>query len=109
MKKKIRNLKIASVLRRAISKVLMEGRVFNKNVVISDVKLSEDLKKADVYVVLSSLNKKDYNTNTIVKEINQSAWLIRKSMLSYVNLRFIPKLVFKADLAFDNFVNISKG
>ncbi|QKX03200.1 ribosome-binding factor A [Wolbachia endosymbiont of Litomosoides sigmodontis] len=108
MKKKIRNLKIASVLRRAISKVLMEDRVFNKNIVVSDVKLSEDLKKADVYIVLSSLNKEDYNINTIINEINQSSWLIRKSILNYVNLRFIPKLVFKADLAFDNFVNISK-
>ncbi|QIT35785.1 ribosome-binding factor A [Wolbachia endosymbiont of Brugia pahangi] len=108
MRKEIRNLKIASVLRRAISKVLMEGKVFNKNVVISDVKLSGDLKKADVYIVLSSLSKKKYNINTIVDEINQSAWLIRKSILSYVDLRFIPKLVFKADLAFDNFVNISK-
>lgn len=56
MKKEIRNLKIASVLHRAISRVLMEGKVFNKNVAVSDVKLSKDLKKADVYIVLSSLN-----------------------------------------------------
>lgn len=56
MKKEIRNLKIASVLHRAISRVLMEGKVFNKNVTVSDVKLSKDLKKADVYIVLSSLN-----------------------------------------------------
>ncbi len=56
MKRKIRNLKIASVLHRAISRVLMEGKVFNKNVAVSNVKLSEDLKKADVYIVLSSLN-----------------------------------------------------
>lgn len=58
MRKEIRNLKIASVLRRAISKVLMEGKVFNKNVVISDVKLSGDLKKADVYCVILIKQKK---------------------------------------------------
>ncbi|QOD38301.1 30S ribosome-binding factor RbfA [Candidatus Wolbachia massiliensis] len=108
MKKEIRNLKIASVLYRAISRVLMEGKVFNKNVVVSDVKLSQDLKKADVYVVLSSLSEKDCDINTTVNEINQAAWLIRKSISSYVDLRFIPKLVFKTDLAFDNFVNVSK-
>ncbi|OAM00617.1 ribosome-binding factor A [Wolbachia endosymbiont of Dactylopius coccus] len=132
MKKEIRNLKIASVLHRAISRVLMEGKVFNKNVAVSDVKLSKDLKKADVYIVLSSLNIQvaDYldpekstwisasctgdpsenncDINTIVNEMNQSAWSIRKSILCYVDLRFIPELVFKPDLAFDNFVNVSK-
>ncbi|MFP3022145.1 MAG: ribosome-binding factor A, partial [Wolbachia sp.] len=41
-------------------------------------------------------------------EMNQSAWSIRKSILCYVDLRFIPELVFKPDLAFDNFVNVSK-
>ncbi|WP_395463217.1 ribosome-binding factor A [Wolbachia endosymbiont of Cantharis cryptica] len=127
MKKEIRSLKIASVLHRAISRVLMEGKVFNKNVVISNVTLSKDLKKADVYIVLSSLNiqvadtgmqipalstgdrsENNRDINTIVNEINQSAWLIRKSILCYVDLRFIPKLVFKPDLAFDNFINVSK-
>ncbi|WP_250295966.1 ribosome-binding factor A [Wolbachia endosymbiont of Oedothorax gibbosus] len=126
MKKEIRNLKIASVLHRAISRVLMEGKVFNKNVAVSDVKLSKDLKKADVYIVLSSLNIQvaDYldsekrrtgdpsenncDINTVVNEMNQSAWSIRKSILCYVDLRFIPELVFKPDLAFDNFVNVSK-
>ena len=132
MKKEIRNLKIASVLHRAISKVLMEGKVFNKNVAVSNVKLSKDLKKADVYIVLSSLNIQvaDYSDpekstwisasctgdpsenncdiNTVVNEMNQSAWSIRKSILCYVDLRFIPELVFKPDLAFDNFVNVSK-
>ncbi|WP_353273812.1 ribosome-binding factor A [Wolbachia endosymbiont (group A) of Ennomos erosarius] len=126
MKKEIRNLKIASVLHRAISRVLMEGKVFNKNVAVSDVKLSKDLKKADVYIVLSSLNiqvadysdpekrragdpsEDNYDINTVVNEMNQSAWSIRKSILCYVDLRFIPELVFKPDLAFDNFVNVSK-
>lgn len=129
MKKEIRNLKIASVLHRAISRVLMEGKVFNKNIAVSDVKLSKDLKKADVYIVLSSLNIQvaDYldpekstwshtgdpsenncDINTVVNEMNQSAWSIRKSILCYVDLRFIPELVFKPDLAFDNFVNVSK-
>jgi len=108
MKKEIRSLKIASVLHRAISRVLMEGKVLNKNVVISEVKLSKDFKKADVYVVLSSLSEKDCNISTIIDEINQSTWLIRKSILCYVDLRFVPKLIFKTDLAFDNFVNVSK-
>nr|CAH7721315.1 unnamed protein product [Callosobruchus chinensis] len=69
----------------------MEGNVLNEKVVVSDVKLSKDLKKADVYIVLSSLNIQNDNDDisTVVNEMNQSAW-------SY------------PDLAFDNFVNVSK-
>ncbi|APR99092.1 ribosome-binding factor A [Wolbachia endosymbiont of Folsomia candida] len=132
-RKEIRSLKIASVLHRAISKILMEGKVFNKNVMVSDVKLSKDLTKADVYIVLSSLNKPiiqvadtdiqipasragmasdvsedDCDINSIVNEMNKSAWSIRKSIIRYVDLRFIPELVFKPDLGFDNFVNVNE-
>ncbi|QKX01853.1 ribosome-binding factor A [Wolbachia endosymbiont of Cruorifilaria tuberocauda] len=109
MKKEIRSLRIASVLHRAISRVLMEGKLFNnKNVIVSKVKLSKDFKKADIYVVLSSLSGKDCAADIVINEINRSAWLIHKSLLVYVNLRFVPKLVFKLDLAFNNFVNINK-
>ncbi|MGL9726251.1 MAG: ribosome-binding factor A [Wolbachia sp.] len=111
MKKKIRNLKIASVLHRVISRVLMEDEVFNKNIIVSGVKLSKDLRKADVYIVLSSLNvqKYNYDISTVINEMNQSAWSIRKSILCYVDLRFIPELIFRPDLAFDNFVNVNKA
>ncbi|MDG7056001.1 MAG: ribosome-binding factor A [Wolbachia endosymbiont of Meromenopon meropis] len=108
MKKEIRSLKIASVLHRAISIVLIKGKVFNKNIAISKVKLSKNLKKADVYVVLSSSSKMNCDIDAILSEINQSAWLIRKSVLRYVNLQFVPKLVFKIDLAFNNFISINK-
>ncbi|QKX02441.1 30S ribosome-binding factor RbfA [Wolbachia endosymbiont of Dirofilaria (Dirofilaria) immitis] len=109
MKKEIRSLKIASVLHRAISRVLIEGKVYiHKNVSVSDVRLSKDFKIANVYIVLPSLSKKNCSTNAIINEINQSAWLIHKSILRYVNLRFVPKLIFKPDLAFDNFITVSK-
>lgn len=119
MNKEIRSLKIASVLHRAISVVLNEGKVFDKKVLVSEVKLSKDLKKADVYVVLSSLNtqemqntvlhteENDDDIDSIVNEMNKSAWLIRKSILSHVDLRFIPELVFKPDLGFNNFINVN--
>ncbi|HCE59833.1 MAG TPA: ribosomal-binding protein A [Wolbachia sp.] len=120
MKKEIRNLKIASVLHRAISRVLMESKICNQSIVVSEVKLSKDMSKADVYIVLSSLNGplSEFSSctssgtqgdiNSVVNEMNQSAWLVRKSILHYVKLRFIPELVFKPDLAFNNFVNVDE-
>lgn len=124
MTKEIRSLKIASVLHRAISRVLMEEKIFRQIVVISEVKLSKDMSKADVYIVLSSLNtvnsehssflaqecseKFEDDIDSFISEINQSAWFIRKSISKHVQLRFIPELVFKPDLAFDNFVNVNK-
>lgn len=126
MKKEIRNLKISSVLHRAISRVLTESKICNQSIVVSEVKLSKDMSKADVYIVLSSLNGPLSITsghsscmpneiqgqvgdiNSVVNEMNQSAWLVRKSILHYVKLRFIPEIVFKPDLAFDNFVNVDE-
>jgi len=126
MKKEIRNLKISSVLHRAISRVLTESKICNQSIVVSEVKLSKDMSKADVYIVLSLLNGPLSITSglsscipneiqgqvgdihSVVNEMNQSAWLVRKSILHYVKLRFIPELVFKPDLAFDNFVNVDE-
>ncbi|MDN5247711.1 MAG: ribosome-binding factor A [Wolbachia endosymbiont of Tyrophagus putrescentiae] len=108
MKKEIRRLKIASVLHRAISKILMEDKVFERNILVSSVELSKDLSKADVYIVLSSLNEGGCDINSAAHEINKSAWLIRKSVSHHVDLRFIPELIFKPDLAFENFINVNK-
>ncbi|OEY86851.1 ribosome-binding factor A [Wolbachia pipientis] len=108
MKKEIRNLKVASVLHRALSMILMKNNILSKSVLISAVKLSKDLNKANVYIVLSSANGESDNINPIINEINQSIGLIRKYLSQYVNLRFIPELVFKPDLAFNNFININQ-
>lgn len=126
MKKEIKRLKVASVLHKAISNVLMEGKFFSKKIVISRVELSKDLGSAHIYIILSSLNNStfsfisienkykdalhegNHSIDYIVNEINKFAGSIRKSVLNHVNLRFTPKLIFKPDLSFDNFIEVNK-
>lgn len=105
MKKEIRKLKVASVLHKAVSKVLIDS---HKNVLISGVELNKDLSKADVYIIISSLSNESCDISSIIHEMNKSAWLIRKSVSGHVQLRFMPNLIFKPDLGFHNFVNINR-
>ncbi len=108
IKKEIRKLKIASVLHKAVSKVLINDRILYKNVLVSGVELNKDLSKADIYIVTSSLSNESCGINAIVDEMNKSTWSIRKSVSEHVQLRFMPNLVFKPDLGFHNFVNVNR-
>ncbi len=108
MKKEIKSLKIASVLHRALSIVLMKSSISSKNILVSNIKLSKDLRKANVYTILSSVNKEAHDIHAVINELNKSAWLIRRGLSNHVNLRIIPELVFKPDLEFNNFVSLNQ-
>ncbi len=108
MTKEIKSLKIASVLHRALSTVLMKSNISSKNILVSNIKLSKDLRKASVYAILSSVNKEAHNIHDVINELNQSAWLIRRCLSNHVNLRIIPELVFKPDSEFNNFVSLNQ-
>ncbi|QGR02536.1 30S ribosome-binding factor RbfA [Ehrlichia ruminantium] len=102
-----RNLKVASVLNRAISKVLMHDFYsISCNVInISQVEVSSDIKNATVFVVISgdSANKEE-----LIKELNDMSYFIRKAIFSYVDLRYVPRLYFKLDYHFDNLVKVNE-
>ncbi|WDM84944.1 30S ribosome-binding factor RbfA [Ehrlichia sp. JZT12] len=101
-----RNLKVASVLSRAISRVLMQD-VFSISglVTISKLEVSNDIRNATVFVIVSQdcLDKE-----MIIKELNDSSYFIRKAIFSHVNLRYIPRLYFKLDHYFDNLVRVNQ-
>ena len=102
-----RNLKIASVLNRAISKVLMQDIYLLSNhlVTISKVEVSNDIRNATVFIVVpqNCSNKED-----LIQKLNDSSYFIRKEIFSYVNLRYTPRLYFKLDHCFDNLVRINQ-
>ncbi|AHC39252.1 30S ribosome-binding factor RbfA [Ehrlichia muris] len=102
-----RSLKIASVLNRAVSKVLMQDiyLVDGHLVTVSKVEVSNDIRNATVFIVLpqNCSNKKD-----LIQTLNDSSYFIRKEIFSYVNLRYIPRLYFKLDHCFDNLVRVNQ-
>ncbi|WP_333023491.1 ribosome-binding factor A [Wolbachia endosymbiont of Pentidionis agamae] len=109
MRREIRKLKLESVLNRALLRFFIEkkGSEVFKGVAVSSIKLRSDLEQAEVYLIPSSLNKGSSDINNLLNEVNKSAWLIRRSILHYVDLRFIPQLIFKPDLTFNHYVSAS--
>ena len=102
-----RNLKVASVLNRAISRVLMQDiYLISSNIVsISQVEVSNDIKNATIFVVISDDCP---NQEDLIKELNDMSYFIRKAIFSYVNLRYVPRLYFKLDYHFDNLVKVNQ-
>ncbi|CEI85523.1 30S ribosome-binding factor RbfA [Ehrlichia minasensis] len=102
-----RNLKVASVLNRAISKVLMQDICLANShlITISKVEVSNDIRNANVFIIIS---QDCTDKEAIIKELNDSSYFIRKAIFSYVDLRYIPRLYFKPDYCFDNLVRINQ-
>ncbi|ABD45050.1 ribosome-binding factor A [Ehrlichia chaffeensis str. Heartland] len=101
-----RNLKVASVLNRAISRVLMQDIcLFNSHITISKVEVSSDIRDATVFVIIS---QECSDKEALIKELNDSSYFIRKAIFSYVDLRYIPRLYFKLDYCFDNLVRVNQ-
>ncbi|UWI82960.1 ribosome-binding factor A [Wolbachia endosymbiont of Howardula sp.] len=112
MQKEIRQQKIASVLHRALSRISLQDKILNKNIVISHVKLSKDLKIAYIYVLLSALlcntmtqdneiQNKSLDITNVVNNLNDYSYSIRREIFDYVEMRFIPKFIFKSDVQFN--------
>ncbi|QXK92343.1 ribosome-binding factor A [Neoehrlichia mikurensis] len=100
-----RNLKIASVLNKAIMQLFIkEYSDLSRIISVSEVKVSDNAKNATVLIVIS----KYYNDNVdIIKELNDCSYVIRKAIFNYVQLRYVPRLYFKLDYKFNYFTKIN--
>ncbi|MFQ6083278.1 MAG: 30S ribosome-binding factor RbfA [Candidatus Aminicenantia bacterium] len=91
-----RKEKVASVIKEEISKIILwELKDPNLGfITVTDVKMSNDLKTAVVYVsVLGKFEDKEKTLSVLNKGQNY----IRKSIASKLNLKYNPKLIFDLD------------
>ncbi|KJV68914.1 ribosome-binding factor A family protein [Candidatus Neoehrlichia lotoris str. RAC413] len=101
-----RNLKVASVLSKAIMQLFIKeysdlGRILS----VSKVIVSENTRDATVLVVISDSY---YGDIDVIKALNAASHIIRKSIFNYVKLRYVPRLYFKLDYKFDHFTKINQ-
>ncbi len=103
-----RQLRVGEELRHAISEVLRRGELHhpdidNASVIVSEVRVSPDLKNATVYVApLAGLNAEE-----MMIALNDYAPNIRRMMNKKVVLKYSPKLYFKLDTSFDEAYRIN--
>ena len=97
-----RQLKVGEEIRFAISEVLLRGETHipqleSASIIISQVKISPDLKNATAYITPLGGEK----TQEICKILNEASPLIRKCMNKRIILKYSPKLHFKIDKTFE--------
>ena len=110
MKKNIksqRQLRVAEKLKHLISEIIMMDDFQNKKVrgtpiTVTEVNVSPNLKKAQVFVV-SRENKKNF-----IKYLNKEKFIFKKEIAEKLSLRFVPDLTFSFDNTFEYANKIEK-
>ena len=105
-----RQLRFSELIRSLISKCLLVEDFYNFNfqttsITISYVKMSKDLRIANVYLMpLGGENK-----NKIIEEINNQKYIFQKFLSkARLNSKFTPKINFYLDDSFDEAEKIEK-
>lgn len=98
-----RQLRVAEVIRRALSDTLMRGDVHDDelahvSITVSEVRVSPDLRHAVAFVLpLGGLN-----TEGVLKALTRNRHELRREVTKQIDLRYSPELSFQPDTSFDN-------
>ena len=97
-----RQLRVSELIKRNISKILMDSNFYdqdgkNYSASVSEVRCSSDLKIATVYVL--PLNKVDPQELTTFLGKNKNS--IRHALGKDISLKYLPDLRFKEDTLFE--------
>jgi ribosome-binding factor A len=105
-----RQMRFSELIRSIISECLLVEDFYNltfhtTSITISYVKMSKDLRLANVYVMpLGGLNK-----IKIIEELNEKKYIFQKFLSkSRLNSKFTPKIIFFLDDSFDEAEKIEK-
>jgi ribosome-binding factor A len=92
--------RIGSVMRKEIAQIIQndinDPRI--KDVVITDVEISKDLKHAKLFfIIFNHKNKKPEEIKLITKAINSSRLFFKRKLSKSSNLRSVPNIRFVFD------------
>tara|TARA_A100001011_G_scaffold195747_1_gene204111 strand:- start:371 stop:760 length:390 start_codon:yes stop_codon:yes gene_type:complete len=103
-----RSLKVSEIIRKAVSEVLVKNEFpinppFNFPLSVVNVEMNKDLKIAYIYV----LTHEEINKDEIIDRLKSCKKYISKEINKLVELKFIPKLVFRNDETVEQLNNIN--
>ena len=105
-----RQMRFSELIRSLISECLLVEDFYDinfeiKSVTISYVKMSKDLRIANVYLMPLGGENKD----KIIKELNEKKFIFQKFLSkARLNSKFTPKIIFYLDDTFDEAEKIEK-
>jgi ribosome-binding factor A len=97
-----RQLRVAEVIRRALSDILARGEVHDPelagvSITVAEARVSPDLRHATVYV----LPLGGVNTDGVLAALTRNRAEIRRLVTDRIDLKFSPDLSFRPDTRFD--------
>ena len=103
-----RSLKVSEIIRKAVSEVLVKNEFpisqpFNFPLSVVNVEMNKDLKIAYIYV----LTHEEINKDEIIDRLKSCKKYISQEINKLVDLKFIPKLVFRNDETIDQLNHIN--
>ena len=116
MNKKIKNvpftqrqLRVGELIKQNLGQIFLKDEakvpiLETKNITVTEVRMSPDLKNARAYVI--PLGGKD--TDKAVSILSEFAPIIRKVLAKKISMKFLPKVSFVGDKSFDYAEKIEK-
>ena len=97
-----RHLRVGELVKQNLGQIFIrnEAKVPNletNTITVTEVRMSQDLKIAKVYVM--PLGGKD--ADEVISKIKEYSFLIRKILSKKVFMKFLPKILFKKDESFE--------
>ena len=104
-----RQLRVGELIKQSLGQIFLkeEAKVptlITKNITVTEVRMSPDLKNARAYVI--PLGGKD--TDNTVSVLTKFSHLIRKALSKKIDMKFLPKVSFIGDKSFDYAEKIEK-
>ena len=104
-----RQLRVGELIKQSLGQIFLrdEAKVptlETKNITVTEVRMSPDLKKARAYVI--PLGGKD--TERAVNVLTEFSYLIRKALSKKIDMKFLPTVSFVSDKSFDYAEKIEK-
>ena len=104
-----RQLRVGEMIKQSLGQIFLrdEAKVpalETKNITVTEVRMSPDLKNARAYVI--PLGGKD--ADEIVGKLTEFSHLVRKALSKKVDMKFLPKVSFISDTSFDYAAKIEK-
>ena len=104
-----RQLRVGELIKQSLGQIFLKDEakvpiLETKNITVTEVRMSPDLKNARVYVI--PLGGKD--TERAVNILTEFSHLIRKVLSKKIDMKFLPKVSFVGDKSFDYAEKIEK-
>ena len=104
-----RQLRVGELIKQSLSQIFLRDEaklpaVETKNITVTEVRMSPDLKNARAYVIPLGGKESEETVHVLTK----FSHLIRKALSKKIEMKFLPRVSFVSDKSFDYAEKIEK-